>query len=78
MKKLQGTITHLSTPNTAKVSVVRQWRHPLYQKSVKRTKTYPSHYEGDTFSVGDEVIIRECVPKSKTKRFEIIEKVGDK
>lgn len=77
MKKLQGTITRLSTPKTATVTVVRQWQHPLYKKSVKRSKHYPSHYESGNFILGEEVVIKECVPKSKTKKFEIIEKVGD-
>lgn len=77
MKKLQGTITRLSTSKTAIVTVVRQWQHPLYKKSVKRSKNYPSHYDSDSYAIGDQVVIQECVPKSKTKRFEIVEKVGE-
>lgn len=74
MKTIQGTIIALPTPQTAKVRVVRQWQHPLYKKRVTRTKNYACHYETDQkVAVGDNVVIRESRPISKTKRF-VIEK----
>lgn len=77
MKTLQGTIIGLHTDNTAKVSVVRQWQHPMYKKSVSRSKKYACHYTADQkLAVGDEVIIQESKPISKTKRFIVAEKVG--
>lgn len=75
MKALQGTVISLKTEHTAQVSVVRQWQHPLYKKSVKRTKHYACHYEDITLAEGDEVLIAPCRPVSKTKRFKVVEKV---
>lgn len=75
MKTLQGTITGLNTPLTAKVSVESQWQHPMYMKSVTRSKTYACSYKPkQKFEVGDQVVIQETKPLSKTKRFMIVKK----
>jgi len=76
MKTLQGIIIGLPTTNTAKVSVVRKWQHPLFKKSVTRSKTFACHYpEAMKLEVGESVIIRETRPISKTKHFVVMEKV---
>lgn len=75
MKTLQGTIIALNTPQTAKVSVARQWQHPIYKKQVRRTKSYACHYTDMQLTVGDNVVIRESRPISKTKHFVVAEKV---
>ncbi|MDA1079364.1 MAG: 30S ribosomal protein S17 [bacterium] len=75
MKQLQGIITTLKTPNTAQVTVTRQWQHPMYGKSVKRTKRYACHYTDLKLQEGDEVVIESCRPMSKTKRFKVAAKV---
>ena len=74
MKQLIGKISSLSGAQTAQVNVSRQWTHPLYKKSVKRTKKYACHYETLALAVGDSVIIQPCKPMSKTKRFIVIKK----
>ena len=75
MKAIQGTVIALNTTQTAKVSVSRLWQHPVYLKSVKRTKNYACHYDGIELAIGDEVTIQETKPVSKTKRFRVIAKV---
>lgn len=75
MKQLQGIITTLKTPNTAQVTVTRQWQHPMYGKSVKRTKRYACHFTDLQLQEGDEVTIAPCRPMSKTKRFKVVAKV---
>ncbi|HOZ03739.1 MAG TPA: 30S ribosomal protein S17 [Candidatus Woesebacteria bacterium] len=75
MKALIGTITSLSAEQTARVSVERRWRHPLYKKSVKRSKNYACHNLIDNLKVGDSVRIVACRPISKTKHFKVMEKV---
>ncbi len=69
MKTLQGIVTSLKNTNTATVSVTRSWQHPLYKKYVKRSKKYSCHYEGMKLVVGQEVVIQETRPISKTKHF---------
>lgn len=75
MKAIQGTVVSLKTAQTAKVSVARLWQHPVYKKSVKRTKNYACHVDGIELQVGDEVLIVGCVPVSKTKKFRVLSKV---
>ncbi len=76
-KQLTGTVNSLAQPKTARVEVGRQWKHPLYKKRVKRTKNYACHYEKLELEVGDEVLIEECRPVSKTKAFRVIKKVSE-
>lgn len=77
MKTLQGIVVSLKTTNTAKVSVERQWQHPLYKKSVKRNKSYACHVEGLELAEGDRVIIQESKPISKTKNYIVVQKVEE-
>jgi small subunit ribosomal protein S17 len=76
MKAMQGTVISLKNDKTAKVSVARLWQHPIYKKSVKRTKNYACHVEGIELKIGDEVLIQSTAPVSKTKRFKVISIVG--
>ena len=75
MKAMQGTVVSLKNDKTAKVSVARLWQHPIYKKSVKRTKNYACHVEGLELQLGDEVLIQSTAPISKTKRFKVVSKV---
>lgn len=75
MKELQGKVTSAKTPLTVTVEVVRKWQHPLYKKFVKKTKKYACHVEGIDLKEGDQVIIQECRPMSRTKRFMVTAKV---
>jgi small subunit ribosomal protein S17 len=77
MKTQQGIITSLKNEKTATVVVTRSWQHPLYKKYVTRSKKYACHYEDMALELGDEVIIKESRPISKTKRFVVVEKVKE-
>ncbi|MBE0414251.1 30S ribosomal protein S17 [Yoonia sp.] len=69
---LQGVVTSNQNAQTVTVSVERRFKHPLLQKTVRKSKKYRAHDENNTFNVGDQVRIQECAPKSKTKRWEVI------
>ena len=69
---LNGVVTSDANAQTVTVSVERRFKHPLLQKTVRKSKKYRAHDEKDTFKVGDLVRIQECAPKSKTKRWEVI------
>ena len=58
--------------NTSRMRQVRRFKHPLLQKTVRKSKKYRAHDEQNAFNVGDLVRIQECAPKSKTKRWEVI------
>ncbi|MBN7785895.1 30S ribosomal protein S17 [Ponticoccus gilvus] len=69
---LAGTVTSTANAQTVTVQVVRRFKHPVLQKTIKKSKKYRAHDEGEIFNVGDNVLIRECAPKSKTKRWEVM------
>lgn len=69
---LAGVVTSNQNEQTVTVSVERRFKHPLLQKTVRKSKKYRAHDENNAFNVGDKVRIQECAPKSKTKRWEVI------
>ncbi|KMW60220.1 SSU ribosomal protein S17p (S11e) [Candidatus Rhodobacter oscarellae] len=69
---LSGTVTSDQNAQTVTVQVVRRYKHPLLQKTIKKSKKYRAHDANDSFKVGDTVRIQECAPISKTKRWEVI------
>lgn len=69
---LQGTVTSTANAQTVTVSVERRMKHPVLQKTIKKSKKYRAHDEAGNVSVGDFVFIQECAPKSKTKRWEVM------
>ena len=69
---LSGVVTSNQNAQTVTVSVERRFKHPLLQKTVRKSKKYRAHDENNQFNVGDAVRIKECPPKSKTKRWEVI------
>ena len=61
---------------TVVVKVERRVMHPIYKKFIRRSKKYAAHDELNQFKVGDVVRIRECVPFSKTKTWEVLVDAG--
>ncbi len=78
MKLLQGTITSLKNAKTATVSVDSSWKHPIYKKYVTRSKKFACHYENMELALGQEVVIQETRPLSRTKHFMITGLVSEK
>ena len=70
---LQGTVTSDKNEQTVTVLVERRFTHPVLKKTIRKSKKYRAHDENETFRVGDIVRIVECAPKSKTKRWEVLE-----
>ena len=69
---LSGTVTSDANAQTISVSVERRFKHPILQKTIRKSKKYRAHDENNTFKVGDKVRIIECPPRSKTKRWEVL------
>lgn len=74
MKSLQGTVTKV-LPQTARVKVTRRWLHPVYKKSVLRSKTHLCQLNDNSIQEGDKVEIQQCRPISKTKHFVVIRSI---
>ena len=73
---MQGVVVSDKGDKTVVVNVERTFLHPLLKKTVRRSKHYHAHDEGNVVKVGDVVSIQECPPKSKLKRWEVIGNVG--
>ena len=69
---LQGVVTSNQNAQTVTVSVERRFKHPLLQKTIRKSKKYRAHDANNSFKVGDAVRIQECAPVSKSKRWEVI------
>lgn len=69
---LTGTVTSDANEQTVTVSVERRFKHPVMQKTIRKSKKYRAHDPLNTFKVGDEVRIQECAPVSKSKRWEVL------
>ena len=69
---LQGVVTSNANDKTVTVSVERRFTHPILKKTIRKSKKYSAHDDGNTCKVGDIVRIEECAPKSKSKRWEVV------
>ena len=49
---LQGVVISDANAQTVTVNVERRFKHPLLQKTVRRSKKYRAHDAADTFKVG--------------------------
>ncbi len=77
-KKLTGTVVSDKMDKTRTIEVERVKKHPRYHKRFKISKKYKAHDEKNEYGVGDKVIIRECRPLSKDKKWRIVEKIENK
>jgi small subunit ribosomal protein S17 len=69
-RRLTGVVTRAKLEKTVTVRVDQSYRHPLYQKVVRKSKEYLVHDEQGC-RPGDEVRIVESRPISKRKRWAV-------
>ena len=72
---LKGVVISDKMNKTIVVAVTRLKKHPKYKKYYKVTKKYKAHDEKNEYKTGERVIIAECRPISKGKRWRIVGKV---
>ena len=70
---LTGRIVSDKMDKTVVVAVESLVRHPLYQRTIRRTKKFKAHDEENSCRIGDKVKMMETRPLSKEKRRRIIE-----
>ena len=70
-KERTGAVTSDAQDKTIIVRVERRTTHPLYGKTVTRSKKYHVHDETNDAGVGDKVRIAETRPISKLKRWRL-------
>ena len=72
-KERVGTVVSDKMDKTVVVAVENRFPHPIYKKTVSRTKRYKAHDEENACKVGDRVRITETRPLSRTKRWAVAE-----
>ena len=76
-KSRVGLVVSDKMDKTITVAVMQKVKHPLYGKTVNKTKKFMAHDENNSAGIGDKVLIVETRPMRKKKHFrlaEIIEK----
>jgi len=73
---LQGVVVSDKNDKTIVVEVERRFTHPLFKKTVRRSKKYHAHDETNAHKVGDKVWIEESAPISKNKRWVVLKQTG--
>lgn len=76
-RKITGEVVSAKTDKTRIVLVTRTMAHAKYGKRFRVSNRFACHDENNTYKLGDKVIIQECRPYSKTKRWRIIGKVSN-
>jgi small subunit ribosomal protein S17 len=69
---LSGVVVSDKSEKTVIVRVDRRMSHPIYKKTIQRSKKYAAHDEEGRFKMGDVVSIIESAPISKTKRWRVV------
>lgn len=73
-RELIGIIISDKMDKTIVVKVDRLKIHPKYHKRYIVSKKYKAHDKNNEYKIGDKVIIQECRPMSKDKKWKVIKK----
>jgi small subunit ribosomal protein S17 len=66
-----GLVTSSAADKSVVVKVENLVMHPLYQKFVRTSSKFMAHDEENSCNEGDRVLIEECRPLSKRKRWRV-------
>ena len=69
VKEKIGIVVSNKMNKTIVVQVESRFPHPMYSKTMVKTKKYLAHDELEQCSIGDEVLVQETRPLSKRKRW---------
>ena len=68
-----GIVVSDKMDKTITVAIQDNVRHPLYNKTVKKTYKLKAHDEKNECKIGDKVRVMETRPLSKDKRWRLVE-----
>ena len=69
VKEKIGIVVSNKMNKTIVVQVESRFPHPMYSKTMVKTKKYLAHDETEQCNIGDEVLVQETRPLSKRKRW---------
>jgi small subunit ribosomal protein S17 len=70
-KTREGVVVSDRMTKTRVVLIERVFRHPRYERVVRRSKRLKAHDEANASRVGDRVLLEETRPISREKRWRI-------
>ena len=73
VKQQIGIVISNKMQKTIVVKIENRYSHPIYSKTMIKTKKYLAHDELETCNIGDKVLVQECRPLSKRKRWKLVE-----
>lgn len=73
-KQFIGFVISSKMQKTVVVEVESTKHHPKYLRTYKTHKNYKAHTD-EVLEVGDKVVIEECPPISKDKKWRVIKKI---
>lgn len=73
VKQQIGIVISNKMQKTIVVKIEKRYPHPMYSKTLIKTKKYLAHDEQESCKIGDQVLLQECRPLSKKKRWKLIE-----
>jgi len=71
VKQKIGTVISHKMQKTIVVEIENRYPHPIYSKIMTKTKKYLVHDEIDECDIGDQVLVEECRPLSRRKRWRL-------
>ncbi|MBA1443448.1 MAG: 30S ribosomal protein S17 [Chromatiales bacterium] len=71
-RTLVGQVVSSAMDKSITVSIERQVKHPLYGKYIRRSTKVLAHDESNECSQGDTVMVEQCRPMSKTKKWRLV------
>lgn len=74
-KNKVGVVIGDKPAKTVIVQIKNYVKHPLYKKYVRRTTRIYAHDARDECKTGERVVIRECRPLSKLKRWRVVKRL---
>ena len=72
VKQQIGIVISNKMQKTIVVKVENRYSHPMYSKTLIRTKKYLAHDQLEECNIGDQVLVEECRPLSKRKRWKLV------
>ena len=72
VKEQVGIVVSNKMQKTIVVKVESRYSHPIYSKTMVKTKKYLAHDESGQCNIGDQVLVQETRPLSKRKRWELV------
>jgi len=69
VKEKVGIVISNKMQKTIVVKVESRYPHPIYSKTMTKTRKYLAHDEMGECNIGDQVLVQECRPLSKRKRW---------